>query len=604
MGLWQKAVETYDAMAHRAGIVYEGEREPLAPISHITTQANIEITIDQDGNFLSAQAVDSKTAKIIIPVTEKSAGRTGKAAAERPHPLCDNIKYLLPQNKVQYRCYISQLSDWASSDYSSPKLQAILNYVQKGTILTDLIGAELVKLDQHGHASKDDLMICWVVNGLGERASGPCWEDQALMQAFTNYSIAKRSTIPPVPCMVSGEIAPPAGIHPKGIVPVNGNAKLISANDSSGFTYRGRFSEAWQAATVGYLSSQKAHCALRWLVANQGVAFGGRTFLCWNPRGCLVPEISHPMMRGRNQRAADPTQYRQQLHDSLAGWKENLPEQEGVVIAAFDAATATTGRLAIAYYNELSSSDFLRRICYWDETCCWENGPYGIQSPSLFQIVNYAFGTLRNGRLETGDRILGQQIQRLVACRIDRALFPADIEQALVEKASNLQLYQGDTEDVTAKLRRGLLFTACAAIRKYHIDHLKEDLSMGLDTENQDRSYLFGRLLAVAEATENSTYTGENRRETNAMRMQRSFALRPLSTWRALEEKLEPYYRQLNPGLREYYRKITQEIVDKLSTTADDLNQKLEDVYLIGYYHQRAYCKKKSNDPAEKKEEE
>ena len=57
MGLLQKAVETYDAMAHRAGKVFEKKTEPLAPVSHITTQAGIEITLDQDGNFISARAV-------------------------------------------------------------------------------------------------------------------------------------------------------------------------------------------------------------------------------------------------------------------------------------------------------------------------------------------------------------------------------------------------------------------------------------------------------------------------------------------------------------------------------------------------------------------
>lgn len=594
MGLLQKAVETYDAMAYRAGTIQEGENEPLAPVSHIMARAQIEIALDQDGKFLSARAIDKDASKIIIPATEESAGRTVKAA-ELPHPMCDYLRYLLPCNRTEYDCYVKQLSDWADSEFSMPKLQAILHYVQGGTVLKDLSGTGLI---QPGPAGKpvdektEKLMVCWTVNGLGEGVSGPCWTDQALMKSFSDYSAARRAGMLAL-CMVSGQTEAPAMQHPKGIVPASGNAKLISANDSSGFTYRGRFSEDWQAATVSYTASQKAHCALRWLVANQGVSFGGRTFLCWNPQGCPVPRIQNPMMRGKVRRAADPTQYRQQLLDALSGWKKNLPEREGVVIAAFDAAT--TGRLAVTYYNELQSSDFLLRLHDWDATCCWENGPYGVQSPSLFQIVNFAFGTLRNARVETDDRILGQQMQRLVACRIDRAAFPRDIEASLVEKASRLQLYEGEN-------RKKLLFTACAAIRKYHIDHFEEEWDMALDKNNTDRSYLFGRLLAVAEAVESSTYTGEDQRETNAMRMQKAFALRPLSTWRVLEEKLEPYYRQLSPGLQGYYQKITREIVDKLSPSDSSLNQKLEDVYLLGYYHQRAYRNEKSENQADGEE--
>ena len=590
MGLLQKAVETYDAMAYRAGQIFEGENEPLAPIAHIMTRPQIEITLDQDGRFGFARAFEKGAPKIIIPATEESAGRTVKAA-ELPHPLCDYLRYLLPQNQVEYQHYISQLSDWTNSPCSHPKLRAVLNYVQGGTILADL--------SQSGIDAEEKAMICWVVNGLGEERSGPCWTDQSLMDAFIAYSREKRTDISPALCMVSGKMEVPAGQHPKGIVPINGNAKLISANDSSGFTYRGRFGDAAQAATVSYTASQKAHNALRWLVANQSAPFGGRTFLCWSPEGIQIPKVTGPMGRksGTAQRSATPSQYQRQLREALSGWKAELPQSTGVAIAAFDAAT--TGRLAVTYYNELLASDFLDRLHDWETSCCWENGLYGIQSPSLFRIVDLAFGTLRSGKVETDSRILSQQMQRLIACRIDQALFPADIERNLVEHASNLLLYTGPKPEDTRKLRDDLLFTACAAVRKYHFDHFKEEWDMALDLGCKDRSYLFGRLLAVAEIVESSTYNKENIRETNALRMQKAFALRPMSTWRMLEERLEPYYKQLNPGLRLYYRKITEEIVDGLSPSAAELNQKLDDIYLLGYYHQRSYRKEKTESKTE-----
>lgn len=582
MGLLQKAVETYGAMAHRAGQVFEGENEPLAPISHIMARPQIIITLDQSGNFAAAQVLDKNTPKIIIPATEESAGRTVKAA-ELPHPLCDYLRYLLPQNQVEYQHYISQLSTWANSSHTHPKLHAVLNYVQGGTILENL--------RQAGIDAEEKAMVCWVVNGLGETLNGPCWTDRTLMNAFIDYYREKRTDTPPALCMISGELEMPAGQHPKGIVPISGNAKLISANDSSGFTYRGRFDDAAQAATVGYAASQKAHSVLRWLVANQSVSFGGRTFLCWNPQGIQVPRVTGPMGRrsGTAQRAANPSQYQKQLREALSGWKEDLPQSAGVVIAAFDAAT--TGRLAVTYYNELLASDFLDRLHDWEVSCCWEDGPYGIQSPSLFQIVSWAFGTPRNGKAEMDDRILSQQMQRLVACRVDKAPFPLDIERALAEKASHLLLYEGEN-------RQKLLFTACAAIRKYHCDHLKEEWDMALDKNCSDRSYLFGRLLAIADAIENNTYTDEDRRETNAIRMQKAFTLRPMTTWSALWDKLRPYNKRLaqsKPGLYRYYHSVIDDILNRLSPFDPTLNQKLNDIYLLGYSHQRAYRTEKSD---------
>lgn len=591
MGLLQKAVETYDAMAHRAGNIYADEKEPLAPVSHIMARAQIEVTLDQDGNFVSARAVDKAEPKIIIPVTEESAGRTNAPCA---HPLCDQLGYVSPRDPKKHKLYVTALSDWANSDFTHPMLGPILHYVQGGTILSDLSGAEMIRLTPEGAPPEEKAMVCWIVNGLGEKLSGPCWKDQGLMNAYISYISARRQGKSAL-CMISGVSESPAGQHPKGIVPTNGNAKLISANDSSGFTYRGRFDDSAQAATVSYTASQKAHCALRWLVANQGVPFGGRTFLCWNPQGRKVPSVTKSMARpgGDRQRAANPTQYRQQLKDALYGWKTELPDQAEVVIAAFDAAT--TGRLAVTYYNELPASDFLERLKAWDESCCWENGPLGIQSPTLFQLANWAFGTPRNGKADIDDRILSQQMQRLVDCRVNKVPFPLDIERALVERASNLMIYEGEN-------RKRLLFTACAAIRKYHFDHFKEEWDMALDKDCTNRSYLFGRLLAIAEAVEQSTYSGDSTREANAMRTQKAFSLHPLTVWRVLEEKLEPYYKQLPPRLGRYYRDMTQEIVGKLSVSDGELNQKLDDIYLLGYYHQRAYRKEKSNQPETEEE--
>lgn len=45
--------------------------------------------------------------------------------------------------------------------------------------------------------------------------------------------------------------------HPSKIRNTADKAKLISGNDESGFTYRGRFANKQQAVAVGYFTSQK-----------------------------------------------------------------------------------------------------------------------------------------------------------------------------------------------------------------------------------------------------------------------------------------------------------------------------------------------------------
>jgi CRISPR-associated protein Csd1 len=576
MGLLQKACETYDAHQDLVG-KYEAERQPLVPISHIITNAELEITVDQDGKFVTARGVDKSEPKIIIPATEDSGGRTSSPCA---HPLCDQLVYIAPYDKKKHPLYVKQLSSWAHSAYGHPMLLPILQYVEGETILSDLLRYDLIRCNEKGIPKKEKAMICWRVVGLGNIEEA-CWRNAELYSSFISWYESQRSERGNTLCMVSGEHSAPAKQHPKGIVSINGNAKLISANDSSGFTYRGRFTSEEQAATISYTASQKAHNALRWIIANQGVPFGGRTFICWNPQGKTVAPPASPLRRRKDPPAVNPTNYKRQLKLALESYQSELPEdKDGVVIAAFDAAT--TGRLSLTYYNELQGSDFLQRLHDWDATCCWYNGTFGIQSPTLYSIALCAFGAQREERLAVDDRVLRQQMQRLISCRVDRAKFPHDMERAILNKASNLQIYDAAT-------REQLLFVTCAVVKKYRYDTDREEWEMSLEPNKKDRSYQFGRLLAVLEKAERDTYQSDEGREPNAMRMQPVFCQRPQYASRILWEQVKKaYFPRLTPASRTYYDRLLGEIMEQLSVFPEnEQNKPLEDTYMLGYYLQR-----------------
>lgn len=237
MGLMQKALETYESMERLAG-VYEEGKESLAPIGHIVTKAQIEITIDADGNFVEAKAAD-KDRKIIIPVTEESSGRTSSPAA---HALCDQLGYVTGDDADKYELYTNALRQWVQSEYSHPKAEAVLKYVERRMIHADL--------ERMGLSSKNEKdMVCWRVIGLGAE-SGPVWTDVSLMKAYAAYYLSQNQGNRSI-CMLTGENTWITWQHLKGAFSLNGNAKIISANDSANFTYRGRFSEPEEALSVG-----------------------------------------------------------------------------------------------------------------------------------------------------------------------------------------------------------------------------------------------------------------------------------------------------------------------------------------------------------------
>lgn len=590
MGLLQRALETYESH-----IRYTENRDgmtAMAPIGHIVTRADLEITLDPEGKFVLAAAVDKAEPKIVIPATEGSAGRTSAPCA---HPLCEQIGYLLPQNKVKYKLYVEQLADWCGSEYSHPKLLPILKYVQGGSLVADLRRCDLIKLTPDGMPENDKLMIRWRVQG---KMPEECWRDSTLFDAYTRYNLNKTKRESGL-CMVSGEQTGIAGQHPKGVFSLNGNAKLISANDALGFTYRGRFTEEWQAAQIGYEASQKAHNALRWLIQEQGVICGGRVILCWNPQGKTITPPTLPFRPAKP--IWQPDNYRDELRNTLESKKRGFTLADGVVVAALDAAT--TGRLAVTYYNEFQAHDFLQRLYDWDHTCCWSDWRFGIQSPTLKQIVNCAFGTQKTEkgtiRITADDQVMRQQLQRLVACRVERASIGTDVVKALVSKAAQPQAYDPNVWE-------NILSTACAVIRKYRYDRFKEEWSMALEPEKKDRSYQFGRLLAVMEKVERDTYDNSEGREPNAIRMQSVFCQRPMYAAGIIEKQLEQaYFPRHSPGIRAWYKSIISQIMEKISQTPEEQwNLPLEDSYLMGYYLQRSALYTKNNKDTEENENE
>ncbi len=580
MGLFQRAIETYDSH-----IGYTGNREgmsPMAPVGHSVVSASLEITLDRDGRFVSAAAVAKDEPKIVIPVTENSAGRT---SAPCPHPLCEQFGYLLPKNKVKYEMYVEQLKEWAESEYSHPKLRPILQYVLGGTVEKDL-----------ENFSKDDKsLIRWRV--LGEQPED-CWRDDSLLEAYTRYSINNFERDKGL-CLVTGTETGIAKQHPKGVFALNGNAKLISANDSSGFTYRGRLAEEWQSAQVGYIASQKAHNALRWLIQEEGKIYGGRAFLCWNPQGKTVESPTLPFRRSTP--VWQPDSYREELSRTLVGKKQDFTVNDGIVVAVFDASTK--GRLALTYYNEFRAHDFLERLYDWDSVCCWPDRDFGIRSPDLRQIVNCAFGmqtTEKNAvRITADDQIMRQQLQRMLACRIEKVPIGTDVVRALADKASCPQSFDRSVWEY-------ILFTACAVIRKYRYDRFKEEWDMALEPEKQDRSYQFGRLLAVMEKAEADTYGREEARETNAIRMQSVFCRRPMYAAGIIEQQLEQaYFPQLSVGIRRWYKGIISQIMEQISAyPQESWNLPLEDSYLMGYYLQRNALYSKNHTKTEENNNE
>jgi len=112
---------------------------------------------------------------------------------------------------------------------------------------------------------------------------------------------------------------------------------------------------------------------------------------------------------------------------------------------------------------------------------------------------------------------------------------------------------------------------------------------MALEPDKKDRSYQYGRLLAIMEKIENDTYSDSEDRTPNALRKQMYFVQRPATASANILSHLRTaYYPRLSKGSRTFYDRIISEIFNILSEFDDVENNKpLKETYLMGYYLQK-----------------
>lgn len=578
----------------------------LLPISHSTANAQIEVTLNENGDFVKAERVIKSDAETVIPVTNDSAARSSGIS---PHPFADKLVYIAgdygkyfggknSDNTKYFGAYIEQLKRWADSEHSHKAVRAVLAYLEKERIVGDLISCGAFAADEAGMLKsgekiegipQEDSFVRFRIN-YGDFMSESCtWKDTTLFESFIAYNSSPEQDMQL--CYATGKMLPVTYKHPSKIRNAGDKGKLISANDESGFAYRGRFQNKEQAISVSYDFSQKMHNALKWLVAKQGVNIeNSLTLIVWESAMRDLPKITESADgfmfddEAEEQQYADTyPMYREQLKKSIFGYKNSLDKDSKAMVMGLD--SATTGRLSIGVYSELQSSEFLDNIEKWHSDTAWYrfNGKRKCNETNSFglkEIVECAFGTEQNGIIKCKSEVITDHICRLVTCVTENRKLPQDIVRALVNRASGPLKYDNYFNWLK------VLECACGMLRKSKIDK-KEECEMALDENCHDRSYLYGRLLAVADAAEDSTYEKGEKRTTNALRYFEAFSNRPYITWEIIRQRLNPYLEKLSEDRRTYYKGLIDEITEKFERKDFEDNKKLDPLYLHAYSCQK-----------------
>jgi len=635
----QKLFETYERTKGRE----PPGAEPLLPISHTLQQAHIEITLDADGNFKGASIVEK--VETVIPATEKSAGRAGKTPP--PHPLCDKVQYCAADYPTYggekpsfFKEYEELLSSWCDSEFSHSKAKAVLAYVRKHNVVADLIKEKILHVGadgkllkrwsgesqssaifrlltaKEGERDQGDAFIRWHVREANSLCTA-VWEDESLHETWARFDASKKEL--KGVCMVTGDVQSALVLsHPKRIRHPGDGAKLISANDSSGYTFRGRFTDdtGQQACGVSYEVTQKAHNALRWLIKRQAYRNDEQVIVAWAVAGKPIPDPfqdSRSLFLGSEESAQPTTNTTQfsisdtgqafalRLKKAISGYRAQIDATEDIVVLGLD--SATPGRMAITFYRELKGSEFLDHVEAWHDSHAWPQN-FGKQSrffgaPAPRDIAEAAFSTRigHTGELRVDEKLRKSTVERLLPCIFDSRPIPSDLVNSVTRRACNrVSMKHWEWEKH--------LGIACALFKGFFKER---NYQMTLETGRTSRDYLYGRLLAIADHIESrALYVAGEERDTTAAKLMQRFADRPASTWRTIEPALKPYISRLRarrPGFMHGMDKLLDEIISNFDGNDFLDDRKLSGEFLLGYHCQRQVLKPPKPDQASGDEE-
>ena len=644
MSCMQKLYWTYENILEQC---VTDDAEPLTPVGHTIQNAHIIIVIDGQGNFQTARVMPPKTA-ILLPATESSENRT---SGEAPHPLADKIQYVAKdyvdyggEKKAYFDGYLKQLKAWCESPFAHPKVQAVLNYVAKGRVVADLVEAGIFQLGSgnkvlnkweaegdapsifsalpktKGEIEFGSALVCWQVEIAGDVHS-QTWTDKTIQQSWADYAASEKAE--KGFCLVQGEEAVISTMHPAKLRHTGDKAKLISSNDTGGYTFRGRFATAEEAASVSADVSAKAHSALRWLISRQGIRNGDQVTVSWAISGKPVPSpmkdisseidwdnldisaVGNPdeIAKQTSSENSEPSPdwsanigraAAQIIKKKLHGYQAELKAHEQISLIMLD--SATPGRMALTYYQEFLPADYFANLDAWIDDFSWYQR-YSIEVPNgkkTDKRTQWRF--LPPSPYSIADAVYGKSLSDTLKKQLYARLLPViaggtsmPIPDDLVHQSFQAACNPNRCENWEWQRNIGV---ACALYKGWRARH--HDLSqrrtypMSLDTQNRSRDYLYGRLLAVAENTESyALYLAGEKRATTAERYMQRFAEHPFATWRNIELALKPYQERLRNNGKDTGAQAIGEIMELFAIDDFTCDDKLSGEFLLGYHCQK-----------------
>ena len=628
MDFFTSLLKAYEK-AEEIGLVDQqnGDNPVLLPLYHTSLKSNgknvVLVKLDQDGSFYKAEFMsDNQT--IIFPVTANSVARSGSNPA--PHPLVDKFSYYISEvSQSQYDDFHKQLASWITyceegevKDFLMKIQQFILQTDFLSSILQSLYGEhyqreglKITYSDSDGKNKTVDLSAYFlefsIVQFHGFKDESVT-SYKALHQSFISFTTANRDNLGT--CNISGRTEQISNKH-RGLM---GNAKIISVSNK-GEAYKGRFKEREDVFSVGYETSERIHLMIKYLLENNNSSTwleSSQYLINWfsddlaneSQLDIVKPAFNDLFEDDEDEKDSHvfikPNEENKNIGSSFIKGQKLFGNDATYYVAILN--KTSNGRIALKYFRQVQVSQLLKNLETWQGNYSWEtktkSGNYKLRTPTFNEIINAAYGIDRERYLELdNDSFKSDQYQQLVTALIDGRSIPNTIVKKLEDNIKQRQKYSKHWYQVQQ--------VSLSVLQKQY----GREFTPMLDHENTNRSYLFGRLLAIFELIETQRYRidGNNQEGiTNAERYWNAYTSQPAKLMMNLTNKIKPYEETVKLNAHGIFNKLDKEraeIIRLLNPLMrkKDINNPLDYQFIFGYYAEKQffYTKQEKNESEE-----
>ena len=575
----------------------------IAPEGFESKEIPFLIILDNAGKFVELRDTRNLVGRKLVPrkfTVPKEKSRSGSNAWQDANLLWDHYGYLLAHPKSeskkdmtlaskQHKAFILQVKTLLSQYPEDQEIKAVFQFLDAGNF-KDLFNSS-------EWADCRRIAGCNLTFQIASVSELVCQNDNVqeyVNQKLNNGTVSEKSEKLPrleTICLVTGERTEIARLHPRTpIIGAKSNAKIVSFQRNMGFDSYGR--EQSYNAPVSNSAAFAYTTALNHLLSResrQKIQVGEATTVFWAEKAHPFEGAFFELFRSDSSRGDEEQAYKSLIALFKSPEKGNKTELNPETKFYVLGLSPNAARIVIRFWYAGTVGSIARNIWQHFNDLEIVKGSKEWHSIGLHWLLRATVreaSSFREWDKNIPPNLAGDSIKAILnGTPYPRTLLAATIRRCRAEH---------DVTYTRAALIKAILVRE---LRYYQQSH--KEVSMSLDTTNQNSGYLTGRLFAALERTQEVANPGLN--STIRDRFYGAASATPATAFPQLMKLKNHHIAKMeSKGQAVNLERLMGEIIDKIDATEGfpaHLNLHDQGRFAVGYYHQRqAFFTRKDHD--------